>query len=166
MLDRWWQHERRALVIEARTALQPAREVSAPEIRFQLQGVSERVEGGDLVLRFDSGLFKAGDVLTPPAKTLLEAVGHQLRPVASKSAICVVGYSDNLPITAPVHFHDNRFLALARADAVARLLARAAGIPERQFTLQSAGGSIYANDTPENRARNRSVEIRIAVKRD
>lgn len=166
LVQKWWHQERRTLVTEVRTALQPARAVNAPEIRFQLQGISQRIEGDDLVLRFDSGLFKNADILTPQARVLLAAVGRQLEPSAGKTAICIVGYSDDLPVSRPVHFRDNRFLALARAHAAARFLAFSAGISERQFTLQSAEGSIYPNDTPENRARNRSVEIRISSKRD
>lgn len=165
-VNRWGQRQRLALVTEIHTASQSVRAASVPEIRFQLEGVSERVEDGDAVLRFDSGLFKVADMLTPEAKTLLEAVGHKLQPVASKFAISVVGYSDDLPITTPVHFHDNRFLALARADVVARFLATSSGIPEREFTLQSAKGSLYPNDSPENRAKNRSVEIWISAKRN
>jgi flagellar motor protein MotB len=166
MAQRWWQHERRTLISEVRTAVQQARAVNAPELTVKLEGVSERVEAGDLVLRFDEGLFKDTDVLTPHAKNLLAALGKQLQPLAGKSAIRIVGYSDDLPVRLQVHFRDNHFLALARANAAARFLASSAGIPERQFTLQSAEGSIYPNDTPENRARNRSVEIRISSRPD
>ena len=164
MFQRWWQQQRRSLVTEIRTALQQARTVTIPRIRIQLQGVNEQTEGDDMVLRFDSGLFKNADILTPQAMTLLAGVGRQLQPVAGTSAICIIGYSDDLPVKHQVHFRDNRFLALARAHTVAQFLASSAGIPERRFTLQSGDGSIYPNDTPKDRARNRSVEIRISTR--
>jgi flagellar motor protein MotB len=164
MAQSWWQQERRTLVSEIRAAVQQARAVKAPELSFQLQGVRERIEGGDMVLRFDSGLFKSADILTPQAMTLLAGVDRQLQSVAGTSAICIIGYSDDLPVKHQVHFRDNRFLALARAHTVAQFLASSAGIPERRFTLQSGDGSIYPNDTPKDRARNRSVEIRISTR--
>jgi type VI secretion system protein ImpK len=164
MVQRWWLQERRSLLTEIRTALQPAPRVNTPRLNFQLQGVSERFEGDDVVLRFDVGLFRNADMLTPQAKTLLATVGQHLQPVPATSAICIIGYSDDLPVRLQMHFRDNRFLAVARAHTVAQFIASSTGIPERRFTLQSGDGSIYPNDSPQDRARNRSVEIRISIR--
>lgn len=156
-----WQKQRASLVAELRPAALPVRTVSAPQINLQLQGVTQRIEGADIVLRFNDGLFSETDNLTPQAKLLLASVGQKLQP---GEAICIVGYSDDLPVSKPVHFRDNRILALARAQTVAQLLASSSGIPARNFTLQGSEASIYPNGTPEDRARNRTVEIRIVSK--
>jgi type VI secretion system protein ImpK len=159
---RSWQQERTELLTEVRTALQPAQKAGVQDTRLQVQGVSQRVQGHDLVLRFDSGLFGRADVLTPQARAVLMEVGQQLQPLANKSTICVVGYSDDLPLTTHIHFRDNQMLALARAHAVAVFLASSMGMPGRRFSLQGGEGSIYPNNTAKDRARNRSVEIFIS----
>ena len=154
-------HERETLASERRKTLPSPRPETNPSIDLQLQGVSQRTEGNAVVLRFDSGLFKRSDVPTPQAVEILTRVGQRLEQAVGKSSICVVGYSDDRPLTRHRHFRDNTILSLARAHSAATLLASSGGIPASQIVLQSASGPIFPNDSPENRARNRTVEIRI-----
>lgn len=166
VMKAWRRHERAVILNEFRPTLPVPKAPAVLEISFEIPGVTRRVEGAEVVLRFDSGLFKKGDILTPEAKVLLNAVGSRLKPMASKVTVCIVGYTNNLPVKHTVHFRDNQFLALARAHAAAGFIASSAGIPSRQLTLQPAEGFIYPNDTPGNRAKNRSIEIRISAKQN
>jgi flagellar motor protein MotB len=101
-------------------------------------------------------------VLSAEGKSELENLGLRLRPQARRLIVCVVGVSDDLPVNPRSRYRDNHFLALARADAAAAVLAAASDIPASQITLRSSAGPLYPNDTADNRARNRTVEVRIA----
>jgi putative transposase len=79
-LHMWWQQQRRLLATEIKASSQPthAKVISVPEIKFNLRGVTETTEEETSVLRFDQGLFKDSDVLTPQARVVLTAVAEQL----------------------------------------------------------------------------------------
>lgn len=165
-LHSWWLHERVGMVSELRASnIQPVpRKFS--EVTVNGRGISERVEGSESVIRFDEGLFQHSDVLTDRGRALLEDVGSQLGQVSGYSALCVVGYSDNVPIPRRSRFRDNQFLALARANEAAQIIAASSRVPGRLITLQSSPGSLYPNDNPANRAKNRSVELRIQMRQE
>lgn len=96
--------------------------------------------------------------IQPEGRAALETLGATLRDTASP--IRVEGHTDDRPI-ASARFPSNWELSTARAVAVARLLVEDSGIePER---MAAAGYAefrpIAPNDTEENRARNRRVDI-------
>ena len=78
--------------------------------------------------------------------------------------IAVLGFTDNVPVGPELakRFPTNWELAGARAASVVRVL-EAEGIPSGQLIAISRGatGPIASNDTPEGRAENRRIDIRM-----
>ena len=96
-----------------------------------------------------------------------------IKPVARKSLdkiisilqqtpymINVVGHTDNLPINTEL-FSSNWELSLKRASEVARFIMNQSSLPEERFyiTGHASYQPLRPNDTPENRAINRRVEL-------
>jgi len=158
----WWRRERSELVTELRLQVPLSQPAKTPPIRLTVPGTTLRNEDGVAVLRFNSGLFMHGDRLTPQGRSVLMDVAEQLKLIGGRIAVCVVGYGDNLPVSRSSRFRDNRALALARADAAARVISYKANLTTGELSVWSGEGSIYPNDSPENRARNRTVEVRIS----
>ena len=76
--------------------------------------------------------------------------------------VTISGHTDNVPI-ANVRFRSNWELSTARAVSVAHEILRAADInPDRVIVTGHADTRPRAdNDTPENRAKNRRVDVSI-----
>jgi chemotaxis protein MotB len=74
--------------------------------------------------------------------------------------INVVGHTDNLPINTEL-FSSNWELSLKRASEVARFIMNQSSLPEERFyiTGHASYQPLRPNDTPENRAINRRVEL-------
>jgi chemotaxis protein MotB len=111
-----------------------------------------RVQLGEGVL-FDSGSAELKD----SAKPLFEPIANQMLNV--DNLIRVEGHTDNVPIRKGP-FKSNWELSMSRAYAVIRLLEGLGVKPER---LSGIGYGEYRpvapNDNPENRAKNRRIEI-------
>jgi flagellar motor protein MotB len=161
-LRNWWSGQRTGLAKAVWVAAPSPPSSAVSQLGLRLQQTREAVADGILVIRFDRGLFSHADVLSAEGKSELENLGLRLRPQARRLIVCVVGVSDDLPVNPRSRYRDNHFLALARADAAAAVLAAASDIPASQITLRSSAGPLYPNDTADNRARNRTVEVRIA----
>ncbi len=133
----------------------------APEIREDLLTVRDEADRSVVVLRGD-GLFESGSA----------QVRQQYLPVLSRvadalngtvGAILVTGYSDNVPIRT-VQYPSNWELSQARADSVKSLLE--SRLHEQHRVRAEGKGEadpVVPNDTAENRARNRRVEITLLV---
>jgi len=107
-------------------------------------------------------LFDAGQAtLRPAARASL----RKMAPILSKTPyqINIVGHTDDQPINS-AKFPSNWELSAARAGAVARFLITAANLPPSNVEISGRADyhPIINNDSPENRARNRRVEIIIA----
>ncbi|UCE85579.1 MAG: OmpA family protein [Deltaproteobacteria bacterium] len=78
--------------------------------------------------------------------------------------IAVLGHTDNVPVGRRLaeRFPSNWELAAARSASVVRLL-EDAGIPPDQLAVVSFGANrpYASNETPEGRAQNRRIEIRL-----
>lgn len=148
-----------------------------PELERQLRSIHDEVQGfvverglGDAVnieltergvaVRFaDRVLFDLGQAdIKPEAKNALGQLADML--VTIPNHVRVEGHTDDLPI------HNERFpsnweLSTARATTVLRYLIEEHGLAAD--TLSAAGYGEYrplaSNDTAENRARNRRVDI-------
>lgn len=102
--------------------------------------------------------FKSGEAeILDQGKVFLTKLSGLLKQVPYK--ILVEGHSDDVPINTP-RFPSNWELSTGRASSVVRFLIEEAEIPPER--LAAAGYSKYKPrfaPTPENRSRNRRVEI-------
>jgi chemotaxis protein MotB len=82
----------------------------------------------------------------------------------SSHQILVIGHTDNKPIGPALvkHYPTNWELAGARAASVVRLFAHS-GLPSKRLLAVSMADAqpVASNSTPEGRARNRRIEIRL-----
>jgi len=125
------------------------------------QIVIDQLREGILVNLPDATFFAPGSVeLTLHGKVTLAKVAAQLRPMTHN--IEVQGHTDDLPPPPELGFPSNWEVAAARASAVVRQLV-AHGIAPERIRAVSYGDSrpVAPNDTEEDRARNRRIEIRL-----
>jgi chemotaxis protein MotB len=106
----------------------------------------------------DAAFPSAGAEITPVARRMIERVAGTMQ--ALPNPIRIEGHTDDVPISTE-KYGSNWELSTARASAVVAHLVTSAGIaPSR---LSAAGyGEFHprvANTTPENRARNRRIDI-------
>ena len=106
-------------------------------------------------------LFATGSAqLWEGGRKVLERVSAEL--AKTNYQIVVGGYTDNVPIGGSLvkRYPTNWELAGARAASIVRLF-EAGGIPSQRMVAVSHGENdpVAANDTPENRAKNRRTEI-------
>lgn len=111
----------------------------------------------------DKILFDSGEAaVKPEGLEVLKRVGDILKKIADKQ-IRVEGHTDNVKIgpTLRKKYPTNWELSTARATNVVRYLEDNAGIDPKLLSV--AGHSKYrpvaSNDTPEERAQNRRIEI-------
>ena len=119
-------------------------------------------DGLHLILPHDV-LFESGTTQLSPEGTklvveLVQEINQQPYQIA------VLGFSDNVPVGPGLveQYPSNWELSGARAASVVRVM-EAEGIPADQLIAVSRGetGPIASNDTPEGRAQNRRIDIRI-----
>ncbi|MBJ20777.1 MAG: hypothetical protein CL933_15325 [Deltaproteobacteria bacterium] len=121
-------------------------------------------------LREGLRLNVSDDVLFASGSSELDAIGREvLEKVAGKlkelnDFIEVRGHTDDRPIRGALakRFPTNWDLAAARAARVVRLLEER-GVPGARLAVMSLGSNdpIVPNDSPDNRAMNRRIEIRL-----
>lgn len=116
-------------------------------VRIQLNGA----------ILFDTGAAE----IKKEALPILSKIGDILKTY-DKHLIIVEGHTDNVPIRNN-KYESNMWLSTARATRVFEYLAGEKGLDPK--TLEASGRAEYEpiakNDTPEGRAKNRRVEIKI-----
>jgi len=107
-----------------------------------------------------SSLFKTGEAdIQPGALEVLHKVAAELNN--EKLPIEVEGYTDDIPIKT-AQFPSNWELSSARASSVVRMMIENGVSSERLAAVGLASNHpLVANDSPENRDRNRRVSITI-----
>jgi chemotaxis protein MotB len=80
--------------------------------------------------------------------------------VKTEGKIAVAGHTDNVPINTP-RYRSNWELSTSRATSVVHEFLKTGQIPANRFVLEGYAETqpLLPNDTSENRARNRRVEI-------
>jgi chemotaxis protein MotB len=107
---------------------------------------------------FDSGSAE----LKPGGKELLKKFGRIVKGLSDKW-IRVEGHTDNVPIAKPLQptYPTNWELSAARAITVVRFLQDHAGVPPKMLVATAFGQyqPIAPNNTPDNKQKNRRIEI-------
>ena len=135
------------------------REVMGPLIAQGLVGVHQ-TKRGVVVDISASTLFREGEEkLQPGAQETLQQVALVLS--RENQSVEVEGHTDDVPIKT-TQFPSNWELSSGRASSVVRTLVTY-GVPEKRLAAvgMAANQPVVANDTPENRAKNRRVSITI-----
>jgi chemotaxis protein MotB len=117
------------------------------------EGIVIRLSGSYL---FDSGRAE----LKPNSMAILDAIATELRPLDNE--IRIDGHTDSMPIDSP-RYPTNWELSVARALAVTRHLTESDGVQASRLTAAGYGEfrPLVSNDTREDRAKNRRVEIHL-----
>jgi len=128
------------------------------DIKLANLGTSVLVTFPDKVA-FSSGSSDLSPAFMPTIRQVAEIVA------AVPAEIRVAGHTDNIPISN-TRFRSNWDLSTARAVSVMHELLAAAGIDKSNVAVEGYADTqpLNPNDTPENRAHNRRVEIRVSFK--
>lgn len=108
-------------------------------------------------------LFNPGSAdISPDSAAALDQVGELLKESGRK--LIVEGHTDDEPIRTE-RYPSNWELSAARATKIVRYLIARHKIPGSQLTAVAYADQkpVVKNDSPENRARNRRIEIMIAT---
>lgn len=120
-------------------------------------------EQGALVIRLSAGLlYERGQVqLRPQALPVLDVIGATL--AKTEQRMVVEGHSDSDPMLPNPTIPDNWALSGARANVVLRYLREFHGIDDARLATAGYADThpVASNQTPEGKARNRRVEIRV-----
>src|ERR1700736_871983 len=134
-------------------ALQGTTQTPDVTVTVDREGVVIRLSGSYL---FDSGRAE----LKPNSLAVLDAIASVIRPLENE--VRIDGHTDSMPIDSP-RYPTNWELSAARALAVTRYLSETDDV--RAGRLIAAGFGEYRplvpNDTRDNRAQNRRVEIHL-----
>jgi chemotaxis protein MotB len=148
------------------------------QVASQLQKVADATGAGDQVTVNQvaegvtvslsaSLLFQSGTAdLKPGASQLLTQIAAPLKDISNPLEI--IGNTDDVPPAATNSmFKDNWEVGSARASTVLRALVKDSQFPEDRLSAWSKGqyAPLAANDTPENRAKNRRVDLLIMFPR-
>lgn len=124
--------------------------------------IAVETTGNTVIIRLSEEVaFPPGsDQVSPQIKDIVQRLGPALRDTTG--TIMVTGHTDDLPISSS-EFASNWELSADRAVAVVHEIIQHTGIAENRFAAVGHGSTrpMAPNDTPENRARNRRVEITI-----
>lgn len=140
-----------------------------------VEGMKEEVQRGRVTISqlrgqlsvnlLDEILFDSGSAtVKAEGREVLSRVGEVLVGLEDKG-IVIEGYTDDVGITGELarRFPTNWELSTARATSVVRYLQESAGIPPDRLSAAGFGPyrPVAPNDTPEGRARNRRIEMKL-----
>lgn len=149
--------------VEENMTLMNLKVLMAEEIRRSEIEVQETKDG--VIVRFpEKTAFPPGrDVITdafaPMLKKIAGVVAH------SGGTVVISGHTDNAPISTE-RFRSNWDLSTGRAVSVVHYILANTDIPPSKVTAQGYADSrpLVPNDSPNNRAKNRRVEMAITTK--
>jgi chemotaxis protein MotB len=130
------------------------------EQKLQTMVSATNTERGIAVTLNDLFLFDLGKADLKPASFPILQKLASLFPTLN-STISIEGHTDNLPLSPGSPFTDNWGLSGARSLSVLRFFKNSAGLDDSKFISTGYGDTKpkVANDSSENRAKNRRVEI-------
>ncbi|PLR79153.1 flagellar motor protein MotS [Bacillus sp. V3-13] len=124
--------------------------------------VASRTERGVVLVLQEQVLFESGEAtILSKANAFLDVVGVLLKDIPN--LVKVEGHTDNRPITT-YRYPSNWELSSARAGSVIRYLTENHGLDSSRFIAVGYGDTrpIVSNNSSENLAKNRRVEIIIS----
>jgi chemotaxis protein MotB len=140
----------------------------------RLRDVLEGQDGvridGDRFVFSSEVLFAEGQAdLSDPGRAEIDKVAVILRRIANEIppgidwVIRVDGHTDNQPLSGFGEYRDNWELSQARALSVVRYMSESLGIPPNRLAANGFGEyqPINPADTPEARAQNRRIELKL-----
>ncbi|MGM0582681.1 MAG: hypothetical protein ACQETL_18535 [Bacteroidota bacterium] len=129
-------------------------------------GISVHENKMKLTLNFNEGLFSGGIGIKSNQIETIHQLSKVLSPFAGKINVKIIGSSDDIPVTNNKRFQNNEELSLSRAKVVYDIINGESKIPREDLSIGSlsALNSVYPNDSPENRLKNRTVIINITQK--
>lgn len=140
------------------------------ELREILEGQDRiRIEGDRFIFNSEV-LFEPGSAdLSEAGENEIAGIADILRSIADDIpegidwVIRVDGHTDNIPINPGGRFEDNWELSQARALSVVRFMSEDLGIDPRRLAANGFGEFQPINplDTPEARAQNRRIELKL-----
>jgi chemotaxis protein MotB len=140
------------------------------EVRRALEGREGVQVVGDRFVFSSEVLFPPGSAtLSPAGRAQVAQVAGLLREVLADIpeeipwVIRVDGHTDDIPLSAGGRFRDNWELSQARALSVVRQMSEVEGLPPERLAANGFGEfqPIDTTGTPEGRARNRRIEIKL-----
>ncbi len=168
--------ERQRLEEEAKSLKAETKELSRYRSEFfgKLSQVLAGREGvrvvGDRFVFSSEVLFEPGSAtLSPEGKSQIAGVAQTLQEVAAAIPpdidwiIRVDGHTDDLPLSGFGAFRDNWELSQARALSVVRYMQNDLGFPPYRLAATGFGEyrPVAEGDTPEARAQNRRIELKL-----
>lgn len=139
--------------------------IAKEELQGQVK-VTLTEKGAHIVIS-DPVLFDLGKAeLKPESRTALDIITKMIKN-SPKTEVFVEGHTDNWPISNE-EFPSNWELSAARALSVVKFFAFRRGIDPSRFAATGYGEyrPLKPNDSPENRAKNRRVEMFVNVRND
>ncbi|PHS26568.1 MAG: type VI secretion system protein TssL [Methylophaga sp.] len=149
-------------------AKQQAKEIAEEAEAFKkaLEGeiaeglIDIETESNRIVIRIrEKGSFPSGDAkLNSAFLPIINKISEVLAKTGGQ--IAVAGHTDNIPINTP-RYRSNWELSTSRAASVVHELLNSGDMPTERFVLEGYADTqpLTTNDTAENRAKNRRVEI-------
>lgn len=150
--------ERVALVQRLEAEARIREQFATIESMFEREEARVSREGNNLVLRLVGLTFESGSSsIAPENHTLLQKVA-QAASVFPRSQLVIEGHTDSYGSD-----DNNMTLSRSRADAVSAYLAESFGIASFRTSAVGYGETqpIANNETPQGRARNRRIDVRI-----
>lgn len=123
----------------------------------KVEGVNQHIViGVNNLILFASGRADVRPEFEPVAQRIATALDSEPGPIS------IIGHTDNVPISGRGAFKSNFDLSVARAQAVAKVVA-ARLTDQTRLVVEGRGEDepIASNATPEGRTQNRRVEIMI-----
>jgi chemotaxis protein MotB len=129
------------------------------------QGVEVERNGDEVKIRFPSEIaFASGSANIGGAfADLLDKLTDVIKK--SQGQVLVAGHTDNIPLGGGGPYRSNWELSAARATSVVHHLLNYTDIEPSKMAVQGFGDSrpLVPNDSPENRAKNRRVEMTLVL---
>ena len=157
------------VTMEAEAVMEAMAEQIRQEAEEFKEALAEEIEQGAIsvenlhnriIIRIqEQGSFQSGDsTLSPAFMPILKKIHDVL--ATTEGMIAVAGHTDNIPIRT-ARFRSNWELSTSRATSVVHELLSYDQIPANRFFLEGYADTqpLAPNDTAENRAKNRRVEI-------